>query len=234
MEKRDFYEQFGVAMTCRSYEEYVRMFDLDEASLHGKQVLDVAGGASSFTADARNRGLLAVAADPMYAQSHEDIDVHGKEEIKVSTNKLAGLQHKFSWDYYGNLEQHKAGRERSLQLFLQDYARSGAEGTYYSAMLPNLPFADNSFDMALCSHFLFLYAEQFDYSFHLESLRELVRVCKPGGEIRIYPILNFQSQEYPYMKELTEAIEAWGAKIGFAQSRLPFLPQSTHFLQVLK
>ncbi len=47
------YEQIGVAMTCRSYEEYERMFACDFGGSKLGAILDIAGGASSFTADAR-------------------------------------------------------------------------------------------------------------------------------------------------------------------------------------
>jgi hypothetical protein len=35
MQNQSFYQQTGVAMTCRSYEEYVKMFDLDGLQLQG-------------------------------------------------------------------------------------------------------------------------------------------------------------------------------------------------------
>lgn len=69
MEQKRIYEQIGVAMTSRSYIEYERMFVLNTEALKGKSVLDVAGGASSFTAEARKKGIFAEAADPMYHQS---------------------------------------------------------------------------------------------------------------------------------------------------------------------
>lgn len=48
-----------------------------------------------------------------------------------------------------------------------------------------LPFADFSFDFALCAHYLFDDSGIKDIAYHLNVLRELARVAK---EIRIYPI----------------------------------------------
>ena len=61
------YEQIGVAVTCRSFEEYVRMFDLRENELE-RAMLDIAGG-SVFLYGGRDctRDLDAYAADPRYA-----------------------------------------------------------------------------------------------------------------------------------------------------------------------
>jgi hypothetical protein len=49
-----------------------------------------------------------------------------------------------------------------------------------------LPFADRSFDLALSSHFLFLYTEQFDESFHRASV---VEMCRVADEVRVFPLL---------------------------------------------
>jgi SAM-dependent methyltransferase len=234
MELKSFYQQAGVAMTCRSYEEYVKMFDLDNMQLLGKRVLDVSGGASSFTAEAVLKGILAEASDPLYMKSAEELGSHGKEEIKVSTAKLAGLLHLYNWDFYGTIERHQAGRERSLNLFLEDFTRADSAARYHTGSLPELPFKEESFSLVLCSHFLFLYEEQFDYAFHLAALRELLRVCKKGGEVRIYPLLNFRTEPYGRLDDLLRVLEERGAAVQLLESQLPFIPNSKQFLQITK
>ena len=64
--RRPEYPQTGVAVSCRSYREYMAMFALTEADLRRGAALDVAGGASSFTAALHARGIEAFAADPFY------------------------------------------------------------------------------------------------------------------------------------------------------------------------
>ncbi len=44
--------------------------------------------------------------------------------------------------------------------FLADYRAGRQEGRYVDAALPALPFDDLAFDLALCSHLLFLYTTQ--------------------------------------------------------------------------
>jgi len=224
------YEQVGVAVTCRGYEEYVRMFALDEGRLADGEVLDVAAGASSLTADLTARGLRAVAADPRYARSPESLTKEAKEEIETSTNKLRGLAHRFDFSYYGDLERHRAMREASLERFAADYAGAYGSERYTHALLPSLPFEDNRFALVLCSHFLFLYGEQFDYAFHEASVLELLRVCRPGGEVRIYPAVTLAFQPYPRLDELLAAAEEAGGRIRMEPTGLPFIPTPSQVL----
>ena len=53
--------------------------------------------------------------------------------------------------------------------------------------LPDLPFDDGAFDLALSSHLLFLYSEQFDLGFHVRALEEMLRVA---AEVRVFPLLQ--------------------------------------------
>jgi len=234
MQENKFYEQIGVAMTSRSYEEYVRMFSLEGGLPAGRRVLDVAGGASSFTAEAQMKGVLAQAADPLYAMSSEEIERHGRDEIEVVAAKMDQLRNVYNWAYYGSVERHKAGRVTSLEQFLAHYRGGRAGQTYSAAALPNLPYEDGRFDDVLCSHFLFLYEQQFDYEFHAAAVRELLRVCKPGGVVRVYPLLNFRTEEYGCLDDLLALLRDAGAEAERKPSQLPFLPNSQFYLYIRK
>jgi len=239
MEKKPVYEQAGVAMTSRSFAEYERMFMLNADELQGRRVLDVAGGASSFTADARSRGILAEAADPLYAMTPTKIAEYGRAEIESVAAKLDKLRDVYDWSYYGSVEAHRADREESLRRFVADFAAQDGFGDscnsrYHSAQLPELPFADQTFDFVLCSHFLFLYEEQFDYAFHRAAVRELLRVCKRGGEVRIYPLLSFRTEEYTKLNELLDEVDKLGFLSKKMKANLPFLPNSEYFVNISK
>ncbi len=228
------YEQVGVAVTCRGYEEYVRMFALDEAQLMAGEVLDVAAGASSLTADLNARGVPAAAADPRYARHPEALIQEAREEIETSTSKLSGLTHRFDFSYYGDMDRHRAMREASLARFSADYASHYGSNRYTAASLPSLPFEEGRFKLVLCSHFLFLYGEQFDYAFHEQAIEELLRVCKPGGEVRIYPLVTLAFQPYSRLDELLAAVARCGASSRLVPTNLPFIPVSTDVLILAK
>lgn len=230
-----FYLQKGVAMTCRSFKEYADMFGLEEDLLRGRAVLDVSGGASSFTADAYRAGADACAADPLYGLDAEEMSRKGLDEIEVSSAKIAGNSEVFDWSYYGSPERHRAIREESFVKFMDDYTSPSGKGIRYrQALLPNLPWEDRSFDLVLCSHFLFLYKDQFDEAFHLDALTELLRVCRPGGEVRVYPLLGFDGRIYEGLDGLTARLKERGVSVDFPESRLPFIPDSTSLLRLVK
>jgi len=230
------YEQVGTAFTCRSYEEYARMFALEEPPASRGEVLDAAAGASSFTADAARRGIRAVAVDPRYRLPREELFAEARTEIDVSTAKLEGLRDLFDFSYYGSLENHRAGREASLERFMADFAADKREGggRYVAGELPHLPFEDGRFDLVLCSHFLFLYGEHFDEAFHERAVFELIRVCRPGGEVRIYPLVTLGFREYPHLDRLVEAVRGAGCEALFPESKLPFIPGSRRLLAIRK
>ena len=75
----------------------------------------------------------------------------------------------------------------AMQEFLDDYDPGRMEGRYVDAELPTLPFADAAFDLALCSHFLFLYTEPAGRAVPSIGDPEMARVA---AEVRIFPLLD--------------------------------------------
>ncbi len=230
--QKERYPQIGVAMTCRSFEEYERMFSCGFEP--GERVLDVAAGASSFAAAARKLGIQAVSADPLYSLEPDVMARRGLQELEEASAKLAELQHVYSWSYYGSASQHEALRRQSLELFLADYGRLYGTEAYVSAALPRLPFADESFDRVLCSHFLFLYGEQFGENFQREAVLELARVVRRGGEVRIYPLLDLKWDPYAGLGELMAFLESHGLSPALEASSLSFIPGSHQLLVIRK
>jgi ubiquinone/menaquinone biosynthesis C-methylase UbiE len=96
-------------------------------------------------------------------------------------------------------------RMGAMTRFLADYELGIQQGRYVNASLPDLPFSNNSFDLALCSHFLFLYSEQVDVEQHLNGLQALCRVAK---EVRVYPILGLDNQLSPHLQPVSDSLTA--------------------------
>ncbi|MFD1677782.1 class I SAM-dependent methyltransferase [Alicyclobacillus fodiniaquatilis] len=233
-EPKAVYEQIGVAMTCRSFQEYVDMFQLTSAMLAHGPILDVAAGAASFCAEAQQKGLQTTAVDPLYTLLPETIQAHGERETKAATEKLVKLADVYDWDYYGSPAAHEENRLRSLEFFVADYQKDQQHQRYVRGELPSLPFADNAFSLVLCSHFLFLYHDQFDLPFHLNAVRELIRVCKPGGQIRIYPLATFARERYPELNQLLDTLKTEGVDVELMPTSFRFLRGATHVLRITK
>jgi hypothetical protein len=83
--------------------------------------------------------------------------------------------------------------------------------------LPALSFGDGQFDLALCSHWLFLYTEQLSLAFHEAAIRELCRVAR---ELRVFPLLALDCRPSPYI----EPIQARMRQAGFVAeiARVPY------------
>jgi SAM-dependent methyltransferase len=227
------YPQMGVASTCRSFEEYCAMFKLVETDWNRGPVLDVAGGASSFTAQLTAFGVPAFAVDPFYAGLTEDVIAAANKEIGVSSAKLAVNAEAYDWSYYGSPEQHRIRRERSLAFFAEDFRRADARSRYSSASLPKLPYADETFGLVVCSHFLFLYADTLGEPFHAASIVEMIRVLKNGGELRIYPLITLNWEECPFISDILRELKDVAAA-EYLPTGLPFMPVQSSLLRLVK
>ena len=62
-----------VVLLGRTFAEYCGYFLLKSEEWRGKRVLDVAGGVSSFTAEANEAGIHATSVDPIYSMSGDEI-----------------------------------------------------------------------------------------------------------------------------------------------------------------
>jgi hypothetical protein len=91
------------------------------------------------------------------------------------------------------------GRERmaAMEKFLADYEPGKAEGRYIAQSVAELDLGDRTFDLGLCSHFLFLYSELLSLELHHQSIQKLLSVCQ---EVRIFPLLHLA----PVMQRLAE------------------------------
>ena len=92
----------------------------------------------------------------------------------------------FVWTSIRSVDELGAVRMAAMTDFLADYVAGKAQARYVDAELPHLPFPDLSFDLALCSHFLFLYTTQLGEAFHQTAIREM---CRVASEVRIFPLL---------------------------------------------
>lgn len=187
-----------VVLLGRTLDEYRRFFALDINGLRAKTILDVASGISSFTAEAASLEIQAVACDPIYALSSDQIVARCVPDLDRVTDAVRDLP-TYRWDFHKSPEHLRGFRERAYQTFLADYARAPSR-RYVAANLPSLPFADNAFDLTLVSHLLFIYQERFDYEFHREALKELMRVTR--GEVRIYPLVTFETQQSAHVVQM--------------------------------
>jgi ubiquinone/menaquinone biosynthesis C-methylase UbiE len=186
-----------VVLLGRTFEEYRRYFLLEPPELIGKRVLDVAGGVSSFCAEANNLGIKVAAFDPIYSMSRQKIRERSDPDLE-SVYRSIGLVPTYRWGFYKNPDYMRELRERASAVFFADFKDHPQR--YVAGELPRLPFGDGEFDLTLVSYLLFAYQNRFDYEFHRDSILEIMRVTR--SEARIYPTVTFEAQPSEYIPML--------------------------------
>ena len=219
-----------VVLLGRTLDEYRRFFALDLDGLRGQRILDVAAGVSSFAAEARRAGLDVTSFDAIYALPAETIERRCATDLDHVTAAIRDLK-TYCWDFYESPERLRQFREQAYRRFLTDYRVEG-KGRYVPGLLPELPFADDAFDLALVSYLLFVYEDQFDYEFHRRSIRELLRVTR--GEARLYPVVNFEAQRSGYLDRLRADPELRHLAFEEVRTEFEFLRNSNFYLRVTR
>jgi hypothetical protein len=184
----------------RSFEEYRRMFALSDADLK-LRILGCADGPSSFNVESARRGTAVVSIDPLYRLDSNTI----RDRITATYDQMLeqaqrNSQH-FVWDTIGSVEELGRVRMQAMQAFLDDYDLGKRHGRYVDAELPSVALPSKSFDLAVCSHFLFLYTEQLSEAFHRCAIREL---CRLAYEVRIFPLLALDGRPSPYIATMVD------------------------------
>ncbi len=194
-------------VTSRSFAEYVAFFGLTSQDLQHR-VLDCSAGASGFAAVAAARGAQVTAIDPAYALPRQQLVDQAKASLRSGNTIIAEHDARFSWAWYGPPVRRDVLRRDALEAFLADLRRP--PGRYLAAALPALPLADRSFDLALCSHLLFTWSDQLDQDWHVQALRELLRVA---AEVRVFPLLRQgNGAAVPFLPALLDILRAQGCR----------------------
>ena len=170
----------------RSLREYQLMFSLTEENERGR-ILGCGDGPASFNAEMRQRGLFVVSCDPLYALGAQMIQSEFEASVHSVMSQVRANPRNYVGGFHRDPDDLLRTRRMVMRRFISDYSEGRNEGRYVVGELPRLPFLDGAFDLALCSHLLFLYSEALSFEFHIHSLVELCRVAK---EVRIFPLTD--------------------------------------------
>src|SRR6185295_11252488 len=113
-----------------------------------------------------------VSCDPLYqlttAQIQERIDVTYENVMRQTYEN----HHKFVWTRIKTPEELGKVRLAAMKKFLADFDAGKHDARYITGELPYLPFGASTFDLAVCSHFLFLYSDILTFEFHQLAVEE--------------------------------------------------------------
>ena len=193
----------------RSFDEYVAMFALSETDLR-LRLLGCGDGPASFNALLTRRGGRAVSVDPLYRFSLKDVRKRINATYADVMEQTRKNKHQFIWTTIKSVDELGRIRTAAMAEFLSDYPQGFKQGRYVKGELPHLPFTDGKFDLAVCSHLLFLYSEQLSEDFHVASIREL---CRVADEVRVFPLLELGAKRSRHLQGVVERLSRRGYSV---------------------
>jgi len=190
----------------RSFDEYVAMFALSESDLT-QRIVSCADGPAGFNAGMRDRGRKIVSADPIYVLSADAIRSRIDATCRMILEQVHEHREDYIWDAIPSPDELRRVRIAAMETFLHDLPRGAREGRYVAAAAPLLPFRTGTFDMALCSHFLFTYSDLLSAEFHLETVLEM---CRVADQVRVFPLLDTSGTPSPHVDHVRRQLAARG------------------------
>jgi hypothetical protein len=196
----------------RTLAEYRLMFNLTDADLQC-QILDIAAGPASFTAEMYCLGYQVTAIDPIYKFSGAEIKQRFNDCVDRIIGQVENTSQDWVWKFHKSPADLRRNRELALQLFLADYDVGKIAGRYIAGEVPN-EIGTTAYDLILCSHFLLLYSAQLSWEFHYQTVTKLLQHTH---ELRIFPLLTLMLDRSPYLDRLCEYL----GKIGYQTQIVP-------------
>ena len=182
----------GMMHTARSFHAYRKVFYQNRpgsvvlSQLRGKRIVDVGCGYTPY------------AEDSMFRAAHEaGVEFYGVDPL-IRTDVSFGFKERAlarATGGSGNFRTDPPGMEKAL-----------------SATAQELPFQDQSIDEVLCSYLLFVWIE--DEPTLADIFEELRRVLKPGGCVKIFPLHEWQRNQFKN-KRLNRVLQDFDIKQRF-------------------
>ena len=104
------------------------------------------------------------AVDPAYAKGPRELLADATASTAQGGSIIADHETRFVWTWYGSRGHRDRLRREALALFTADL--EAHPETYAAGALPHLPFRDDAFELALCSHLLFTWSDVLDEQWH--------------------------------------------------------------------
>lgn len=192
------FELKNVVPWGRNLEEYIKIFKLTDSDLN-KQIVSFGDGPASFNSEMMQLNKKVVSLDPIYQFTKAELKQRIDETKETVIEQMKANQGNFVWKYIKNVSELEQIRMGAMSIFLDDFEKGKEQERYIYHELPNPTKYDSSdFDLGLSSHFLLLYS-QLGLEFHIQSIREMLRICK---EIRIFPILNLNATKSEVLENI--------------------------------
>ncbi|KTD51232.1 hypothetical protein [Legionella quateirensis] len=176
-------------------DEYREMFDLSDNEINSK-ILEYGCGPSAVNSQITQMNNQVVSCDPLFVLDKDTLYSKSVMIFSQMAEEIKSEQEHFDFSRSGSFDKLLAERKVGFEQFFADYIKGKTEGRYLGVTDYHLPFADFTFDFALCSHYLFADLDDQTVDFHLNVIRELARVAK---EVRIFPLIDNDGQTSSFL-----------------------------------
>lgn len=176
-------------------------------------------------------GKSVVSVDPLYAFKAAEIESQFHYVVDSVIGQIEASPDDWVWTHHASPEHLKQKRMQVMNRFVADFEIGEADRRYQPGELPSLSFSDAAFDLALCSHFLFLYSAQLSYTFHRLSVLEMLRVA---NEVRIFPLLTLALARSPYLEQLVEELGNGGFSVSVESVAYEMQKDGNEMLRIRK
>ena len=219
-----------VAFFGRDFKTYVDMFCFspDEVEDPSKRILDVAAGPSTFLGDLRVRNLL----HPDSRAFDREYPEHSNEKSDLSSNLLKeaidrGMRQAFAPYYDESYKKWPALQQASFEEKHKIFSTIHETFVAYFQKFPELyvrgdiitdlpsKFKDQKFDLILSSNLLFLYHQVpgLNKGFHLQAILNMAGLLSPKGELRLFPLDDFELKNPEFLPDLIQALKQSGLTV---------------------
>jgi len=212
----------------RCLDEYIGMFSLEESD-PGLKILDCAGGTANFNAEMTRQGQKVISCDPVYQLTAEQIRAH-LPEYHDFINGFEASRPNYLWNIFESPEHLAEERWEATEEFLEDFPLGLQQDRYVTAELPDLPFYDDQFDLALCSHFLFP-DTHLSENFPLAAITEMCRVAR---EVRVFPLLDWNGERFEHLEPIVTELRNRSFHVEREKVDYEFQPGGNEMLRVSK
>jgi hypothetical protein len=176
------------------------------------------------------RGHATVSCDPLYQFSRSQVQQRIDETYDSIIAQTYDNLDRFLWTTISSVDELGRVRRAAMSEFLDDYDQGKRDGRYIAAELPDLPFAAGTFDLALCSHFLFMYSPILALELHE---RAIAAMCAVAKEVRVFPLLTYNSDRSPYVEPIVAGLKKRGRTATIERVAYEFQKGGNEMLRIL-
>lgn len=220
----------NLALWGRNLDDYRNMFLLSNQDLQSK-ILACDEGPSSLNFEVTKQNGNIISTDMIYQFTKDDVQQIITEISLDVREQLKANQNDFTCENIKSVYNLMDIRLTAMNDFINDYENGKKENRYVYGKLPELPFKNDTFDLVLSSHFLFLHSEQFDLQFHINAVLEMCRVAK--NEVRISPLFDFKNKKSEHLEPILEILKEKGFKTKIIQNNYEFQKETNELLSIL-